>query len=135
MIEIKNTHKSFGKNKVLKGVDLIIPQGHSIAILGPNGSGKTTLIKSILGMVLPDEGVITFQNKDIKNSWEYRKQIDYLPQIANFPNNLTVNELIKMILDIRGVANINTNHYIDLFSLEPFLNKKLQAPFLGGTTK
>jgi len=133
MIEIKNTHKSFGKNKVLKGVDLIIPQGNSIAILGPNGSGKTTLIKSILGMVLPDEGVITFQNKDIKNSWEYRKQIDYLPQIANFPNNLTVNELIKMTLDIREVTNVNANHYIDLFSLEPFLNKKLGT--LSGGTK
>ncbi len=132
MIEIKNIHKSFGKNQVLKGVDLIIPEGNAIAVLGPNGSGKTTLIKSILGMVLPNQGEISLNNKNIKKGWEYRKQIDYLPQIANFPNNLKVSELIKMIKDIRGGNTGDENYYINLFSLQPFLNKKL-GNLSGGT--
>ena len=132
MIEIKNIHKSFGKNEVLKGVDLVIPEGNAIAVLGPNGSGKTTLIKSILGMVLPNQGEIFLNTRNIKKGWEYRKQIDYLPQIANFPNNLKVSELIKMIKDIRGGDIANENKYIDLFSIHPFLNKKL-GNLSGGT--
>ena len=56
MIVINNLHKSFGRNQVLKGIDLNIRDGVITAVLGPNGSGKTTLIKSILGMVLPQEG-------------------------------------------------------------------------------
>ncbi len=56
MIHIKQLHKKFGKNEVLKGVDLDINSKGIFAILGPNGSGKTTLIKSILGMVIPDSG-------------------------------------------------------------------------------
>jgi Cu-processing system ATP-binding protein len=54
MIEVKDLHKRFGKNEVLKGIDLSIGDGGIFSILGPNGSGKTTLIKSILGMVIPD---------------------------------------------------------------------------------
>src|SRR5690606_10629009 len=97
MVTIKELHKKFNKNQVLKGVDLTIDEGGIIAVLGPNGSGKTTMIKSILGMVIPDKGIIEIQGQSVKNNWQYRKEIDYLPQIANFPGNLTVKELIKMI--------------------------------------
>ncbi|MBK5193911.1 MAG: ATP-binding cassette domain-containing protein, partial [Flavobacteriaceae bacterium] len=100
MIEIKDLYKKFGTNQVLQGIDLDIQRGGIFAVLGPNGSGKTTLIKSVLGMVIPNSGTIKLDGKSVKNSWKYRKDIDYLPQIANFPGNLTVNELIKMIKDI-----------------------------------
>src|SRR5210317_1655844 len=105
MINVKNLHKKFGKNEVLKGVDLQIESGGIFAVLGPNGSGKTTLIKCILGMVIPTSGDIEFEGKKIKNNWKYRNQIDYLPQIANFPSNLTVEELVTMIKDLRSVKN------------------------------
>ncbi|GGX17720.1 ABC transporter ATP-binding protein [Aquimarina muelleri] len=131
MVVIENLHKTFQKNKVLTGVDLTIDKGGIFAILGPNGSGKTTLIKSILGMVIPTQGSIQIMGKNIKNNWLYRKKIDYLPQIANFPNNLRVKELFKMIKDIRG--NTNTDQeLIELFKLSPFLNKKL-GNLSGGT--
>ena len=55
MIEIKNVSKKFGKLEVLKNVSVSCKSGQCIALIGPNGCGKTTLIKSILGMVLPDE--------------------------------------------------------------------------------
>ena len=95
MINVCDLHKKFGKNQVLQGIDLEIEQGGIFAILGPNGSGKTTLIKSILGMVIPNSGTIEIEGKPIKNDWKYRHKIDYLPQIANFPANLTVEELIE----------------------------------------
>ena len=131
MVSIQNLHKKFGKNIVLSGVDLSISEGGIFAVLGPNGSGKTTLIKSILGMVIPNKGDITVLGESIKNNSTYRNKIDYLPQIANFPSNLRVKELIKMIKDLRGSTN-EDERLISLFKLEPFLNKKL-GNLSGGT--
>jgi Cu-processing system ATP-binding protein len=131
MVSIQNLHKQFNKNTVLSGVDLEIQEGGIIAVLGPNGSGKTTLIKSILGMVLPNKGKIYVLGKNIKNQSSYRKKIDYLPQIANFPNNLKVSELIRMIKDLRRDTS-NDEALISLFKLEPFLNKRL-GNLSGGT--
>ena len=132
MISIENLHKKFGKNKVLKGIDLEIEKGGIFAVLGPNGSGKTTLIKSILGMVVPNSGNIKLNGKPVKNDWKYRNDIDYLPQIANFPGNLTVRELIRMIKDLRSYKKAEDQRLIDLFKLEAFLDKKL-GNLSGGT--
>ncbi len=132
MIEIKNLFKNFAKVKVLKGINLEIKQGGIFAILGPNGSGKTTLIKSILGMVIPNSGNISITSNSILKKWDYRKDINYLPQIANFPNNLSVIELINMIKNLREKPTID-NELIELFGLKPFLDKKLRN--LSGGTK
>lgn len=132
MIQVENLHKKFGKNPVLTGLDLSIHGGDIFAVLGPNGSGKTTLIKSVLGMVIPDQGTITVMETNIKNQWKYRQQINYLPQIANFPGNLKVKELIAMIKDIRQRPS-EEEQLIARFGLEPFLDKKLSN--LSGGTK
>ena len=132
MIVVENLHKKFGKNVVLAGVDLNIEKGGIFAVLGPNGSGKTTLIKCILGMVIPHKGTITVAEIAIKKNWQYRKDINYLPQIANFPGNLKVKELIRMIKDLRQRPS-EEEHLIALFKLEAFLDKKLSA--LSGGTK
>ena len=102
MINIQHLHKAFGKNQVLKGIDLTFDKPGITAVLGPNGSGKTTLIKSILGMVIPNQGDITVMGENIKGKWIYRDQIDYLPQIARFPENLKVSELLRMVKDLRS---------------------------------
>ena len=124
MIQISDVHKKFGKNEVLKGLDLSIGKGGIIAILGPNGSGKTTLIKSILGMVLVNRGKISVMDRSVKTHWDYRKEINYLPQIANFPGNLKVKELMEMIMDLRQKP-ANATELIDRFGLKPHLDKKL----------
>lgn len=131
MITIEKLHKTFGKVKVLKELDLEINTGGIFAVLGPNGSGKTTLIKSILGMVIPDKGEIKINNKSILKTYQYRNSINYLPQIANFPANLTVIELLQMIKDIRSKV-ANENYLIEVFGLEPFLKQKL-GNLSGGT--
>ncbi len=131
MIEFKNLHKRFGKLTVLDGLDLSIKKGGIFAILGPNGSGKTTLIKCLLGMVIPNKGDISFNNENVLRKWDYRNNLNYLPQIANFPPNLTVIELINMVKNLRPKKS-NEHELIDLFGLESFLNKKL-GNLSGGT--
>ena len=131
MIQIQDLYKRFGKVQVLKGVNLDIGRGGIFAVLGPNGSGKTTLIKSILGMVVADKGDIKIADKSVLRKFEYRKNIDYLPQIANFPANLTVSELIGMIRNLRAKTRSH-EQLIKLFDLTPFLNQKL-GNLSGGT--
>jgi Cu-processing system ATP-binding protein len=132
MVSIEGLYKKFGKNQVLSGLDLSINEGGIFAVLGPNGSGKTTLIKSILGMVIPNKGDIKVFGEHVKKNSNYRHKIDYLPQIANFPSNLRVRELITMIKDLRHNTN-EDQRLIELFKLEPFLDKKLGT--LSGGTK
>ncbi|PIA79214.1 copper ABC transporter ATP-binding protein [Gaetbulibacter sp. 4G1] len=131
MVSIQNLYKRFGKNEVLKGIDLSIKGGGIFAILGPNGSGKTTLIKSVLGMVIPNKGDISVLGESISKNSDYRHKIDYLPQIANFPSNLKVKELIRMIKDLRKNTN-EDERLIELFKIQPFLDKKL-GNLSGGT--
>ncbi|MCB9032319.1 MAG: ABC transporter ATP-binding protein [Chitinophagales bacterium] len=132
MIKIQHLNKKFDKLEVLKDLNLEIQQGGIFAILGPNGSGKTTLIKCILGMVIPNSGTILYQDKNIIGEWNYRKNLLYLPQIANFPPNLTVQEIINIVKNIRN-TNSNEKYLIEQFGIIPFLNKKLQH--LSGGTK
>ena len=131
MIAFNNLHKSFGKLTVLDGLDLAIKKGGIFAILGPNGSGKTTLIKCLLGMVIPNKGEIIFENESVLKKWEYRNNLNYLPQIANFPPNLTVTELINMVKNLRPKES-NEQDLIELFGLKGFMNKKL-GNLSGGT--
>lgn len=131
MIEIKGIKKSFGKLDVLKGFDFSLSDRKITAVLGPNGSGKTTLIKSILGLVIPSHGEILYKGSSIFNNWDYRKEIGYLPQIARFPENLRVSELLKLIEEVRNETG-NSDELISRFDLESFLHKKLYQ-LSGGT--
>ncbi len=131
MIEVVGLCKQFNRNVVLSDLNLHIAEQGIFAILGPNGSGKTTLIKSILSMVIPDKGSIRVAGMDVKKSSDYRKQIDYLPQIANFPSNLKVKELIRMIKDLRGKTE-KDQQLIEQFGLQPYLDAKL-GNLSGGT--
>jgi len=131
MIKFKNLHKRFGKLTVLDGLDLAIKKGGIFAVLGPNGSGKTTLIKCLLGMVIPNKGEISFNNKSVLREWDYRNNLNYLPQIANFPPNLTVSELLGMVKNLRPKES-NEQELINLFGLNDSLQKKL-GNLSGGT--
>lgn len=131
MIEVKNLHKKFGKLTVLDGLDLSINKGGIFAVLGPNGSGKTTLIKCLLGMVIPQNGDILLNEESVLGQSNYRNKINYMPQIANFPANLSVVELIEMVKNLRP-KQANESDLIALFGLEPHLKKKL-GNLSGGT--
>ena len=65
MITLSDVHKSFGSNAVLRGVDLHVPKGESIVVIGGSGTGKSILIKSVLGLVQPEKGEISVDGQDI----------------------------------------------------------------------
>jgi len=104
MIEIKNLSKAYRKRKVLHHIDATITSPGIYAILGPNGSGKTTLMKICMGLVLPDEGDVYIYRESVRTGIQYRRMVGYLPQIARFPDNLKVKELLQLTEHLRGKA-------------------------------
>ena len=62
MIKIRNIHKSFGANHILRGIDLDITKGEVVVILGPSGSGKTTFLRCLNALEQPEQGAIEFDN-------------------------------------------------------------------------
>src|SRR5438045_1160967 len=133
MIIVSNLTKNFGKLKALDDVSLTCNKGECIALIGPNGSGKTTLIKCILGMVVPDNGFITFNGKNIIHDWKYRKDLGYMPQIGRYPDNMTVEQVIKMIKNIRRQHNKALDEeLIEQFQLNKILKKRMRT-LSGGT--
>lgn len=134
MITLKNINKNFGKLKVLQDVNLEFKAGECIALIGPNGCGKTTLIKSILGMVLPDNGDILLNNESILKKFDYRNNIGYMPQIGRYPDNMTIEQIISMIKQIRNSKTTLDEDLIKAFKLDKMRDKQMRT-LSGGTTQ
>ncbi|MFA6708647.1 MAG: metal ABC transporter ATP-binding protein [Fusobacterium sp.] len=76
-ISIKNLTVSYENKKILSNIDMNIPKGKLIGIIGPNGGGKSTFIKGILNIIKKKSGIVKFQGKDYR---KYFKKIAYIPQ-------------------------------------------------------
>lgn len=99
MLEVKNLHKSFGKEEILKGIDLTVNKGDVVVILGPSGSGKTTLLRCIDFLETAEEGTIDFDSihTDFKHASrktinDIRKKTAFVFQNYNLFNNKTALE-------------------------------------------
>lgn len=68
MIELHDIHKTFGSKSVLRGVNLNIPSGESMVIIGGSGTGKSVLLKCVLGLIAPDQGTILLDGKDTREA-------------------------------------------------------------------
>ena len=79
MIKLENVHKSFGKNEVLKGINLHIEQGQVVVIIGPSGSGKSTLLNAMAGFELVTSGSITIDGEEVK-----APQLRYVTVFQNY---------------------------------------------------
>ena len=75
MVELKNIHKSFGSNHILKGVNMSIEKGEVVVILGPSGSGKTTLLRTINFLDAADEGTISVSGFEVDAKKHSKSQV------------------------------------------------------------
>ena len=93
LVEIKNLNKQFDKKEVLKNINLTIPKGKIVGLLGKNGAGKTTLIKLINDLLTPTTGEILVNGKKLEV--ETKKVISYLPERTYLDKTMTVKEVIR----------------------------------------
>ena len=105
MIEVKNIHKTFGDNHVLKDVSFTFQSGKTNLVIGASGSGKTTLIKCMVGLYSPDSGSILFNESSFddlekKEKRNLRKEIGMLFQGGALFDYLTVEENVAFPLNM-----------------------------------
>ncbi len=100
MIDVVNLKKSFGKNEVLKGIDITINKGDIVVVIGPSGSGKSTFLRCLNCMEDPTEGKIIFNGVDIADPKVdiniHRRRISMVFQHFNLFNNKTVIQNIML---------------------------------------
>ncbi|MEE1181033.1 MAG: amino acid ABC transporter ATP-binding protein [Treponema sp.] len=111
MLKITNVHKSFKKNKILKGVDLTVNKGDVVVILGPSGSGKTTLLRTLAFLETADKGELEFDeiktslsNAHKKTILDVRKKIGFVYQNYNlFANKTALENVMEGLVIARKV--------------------------------
>ena len=99
MLKVENLVVSYGGIEALKGISLDVPEGKIVTLIGANGAGKSTLLRSIIGLVKPAEGKITYEEKDITglNSQKIVETgITLVPEGRRVFPNLTVLENLKI---------------------------------------
>jgi len=132
VVEFRHVDKSFGALTVLRGVDVRVRPGRITALVGPNAAGKTTLIKCLMGLVVPDAGDIFVDGVAVRGTAAYRDRIGYMVQVARFPDNLSLREVLDLVKDLRGRPATLEDLLLGLFALEPFLHRPVRV-LSGGT--
>ena len=104
ILEARNIKAGYGGVEILHGISMGVDKAEIISIIGPNGAGKSTLMKTILGLLKPTHGKITFGGHDITGLSPHkivRRGICYVPQTDNVFPSLTVEENLEMGAFIR----------------------------------
>jgi ABC-2 type transport system ATP-binding protein len=105
VIEVVNVSKSYGMLKALDRVSFSVEAGEIVGLLGPNGAGKTTMIKILTGYLHPDEGDVLVDGLDVVSRVkDIQAQIGYLPETAPLYPELSVQAYLRMMADLREIA-------------------------------
>lgn len=99
MIKLENVHKSFGKNEVLKGIDLYIEKGQVVVIIGPSGSGKSTVLRTMNYLEEPTSGKVIVDGMDLSDKSklnEVRAEVGMVFQNFNLFPHMTVMENLTL---------------------------------------
>ncbi len=125
MLKINNLHVSYGGIRAIRGIDIEVPDGKIITLIGSNGAGKSTTLRSVVGLVKPDEGSITYNDKELvgmPSNKIIEEGITLVPEGRRVFPDLTVLENIKIGAYLR---KDNLSEDIDkMFSLFPRLKER-----------
>ena len=118
-LKIDNLHKSFGKNKIINGLSMSIPENTIFGFLGKNGAGKTTTMKMILGFLKKDEGSIKVFGEEVSfGQSKTNRFIGYLPDVPEFYGYMTAKEYLNLCGAITGLSkNEIKNKSVELLEL------------------
>ena len=106
LLECKNLSKNYGNKLALKQINLTIPTGKIVGLLGKNGSGKTTLIKLINNLLVPTTGEVLVSGS--QPGVETKKIISYLPERTYLDRHMTVSSALKFFQDFYSDFNLKT---------------------------
>ena len=135
-LKIENLTKTYGDFKALNHVSLEAENGKILGILGRNGAGKTTTTKSIMGIIEPEEGSITFDGIDIRKA---KVSIGYLPEERGLYVNAVVKDQLLYFAMLNGMdkkaAFTEIKKLLEEFKIPGYLNKKVKTLSKGNKQK
>jgi branched-chain amino acid transport system ATP-binding protein len=135
MLKLQGVQAFYGKSHILHGVDLEIDRGEVVGLLGRNGVGKSTTLKTIMGIVPPHTGSITFDGHDLRQQKPYnipRLGIGYVPEDRRIFPRLTVFENLRTGFDRPGMSGGRAQELLErVYSSFPRLKERQQQ--LAGT--
>ncbi len=144
MIEVKNLHKSFGDAHVLKGITTTFEKGKTNLIIGQSGSGKTVFIKCLLGLFVPDEGIISYDGKiyselTSRERRDLRQEMGMVFQGSALFDSMTVEGNVMFPLDMftkqsKSEMLDRVNFVLKRVNLED-ANQKYPSELSGGMQK
>jgi branched-chain amino acid transport system ATP-binding protein len=131
ILEIKDIHTYYGQSHILQGVSLEVQKGEMVTLLGRNGAGKTTTLKSVLGLVAPKSGDITFLGERISGLPPHiisQKGISFVPEERRIVPGLTVYENLKLaMLKNKGKSKSKEKETLDqVLEIFPRLRERLR---------
>ena len=133
MLKIEQLAAGYGNIKALKNIDMIVPEGAIVSLIGANGAGKTTTMKVIMGLIKPDNGRILFKNENISGLATHKivsRGLSLVPEGRNILTRMTVLENLEM-----GACQRRDNDVQEdmkrIFRRFPILEERKQQ--LGGT--
>ena len=135
MLTVDRVHTYYGKSHILDGVSLEVKAGEVVGLLGRNGVGKSTTLKTVMGLVHPTDGRITFEGQPITRTPPHRVArcgIGYVPEDRRIFRFLTVMENLRTGLDRKGVTEERKKTLLDkVYAYFPVLRERRNQ--LGGT--
>ncbi len=128
ILDVQNIHTFIGQYHILQGVDVRVPKGSIIALLGRNGAGKTTTLKSILGLTSPREGKVIYEGREVQGMRSFdiaSLGIGFVPEHRAIFRDLTVEENLKLAERAKGDYARKKEFIFDLF---PDLKRLITLP-------
>lgn len=133
MLQVSGLNVYYGESHILRDVDLSVPDGKMVCLIGRNGVGKTTLLKTVMGLIKPRKGAIAFSDTAIAKKTpdeRARMGIGYVPQGREIIPRLTVKENLLLGLEARRDRPKNAAIPDEIFELFPVLKSMLSR--MGG---
>lgn len=132
LLELRDVHSGYGEASVLEGVDVTVPHGHCVVLLGPNGVGKSTILRTVSGVIKPTAGSVRYRGEDLQKVPDHRiarRGLAHVPEGRGIFPGLSVRENLQIggfasRAGSRGLAE----SFARVFDLFPILVEKADQP-------
>jgi ABC-2 type transport system ATP-binding protein len=119
IVKLEGFEKRYGPIEAVRGVDLEVARGETVAFLGPNGGGKTTILRALVGLHTPSAGRVLIDGRDVTLDPDgARNLLSYLPQKASMPGLLSARDVLELFARLKKVAPSRVDEMLELFALE-----------------